>query len=217
MSNSSLKPIVVIGGGGHASVLVDILRSQKRKILAIVCPDDISQRSVFNGIQHLKQDDDVLQFLPDDVVLVNGIGMLPKSHLKRKLNEYYLSHGYQFETVIAKSAQVSSFAIIEPGVQVFAGAIVHVGAFVGAHSVINSGVIIEHDCHIGRYNHIAPRATLCGQVTTQDDVYVGAGSTVIQNIKLEQGSIAGAGAIVTKNIASQQICYPSRSIIKASK
>ncbi|ANU37725.1 acetyltransferase [Vibrio scophthalmi] len=210
------RPIVLIGGGGHASVLVDILRTQNRKILAIVCPDDISQRSAFNGIQHLKQDDDVLRFPSDDVVLVNGIGMMPKSHLKRKLNEYYLSHGYQFETVIAKSAQVSLYAVIESGVQIFAGAIVQAGASVGTHSVINSGAIIEHDCQIGCYNHIAPRATLCGQVTTQDEVYVGAGSTVIQNLKLEQGSIIGAGAIVTENISSQNICYPSRSTMKMS-
>lgn len=214
MSSSALKSIVVIGGGGHASVLVDILRTQERNILAVVCPDDISQRSVFANIQHLKQDDDVLQFSPDEILLVNGIGMLPKSNLKRNLNQYYLSHGYQFETVIADSAQVSSFAVVEPGAQVFAGAIVQAGAIVGVHSVINSGVIIEHDCNIGRYNHIAPRATLCGQVTTQDNVYVGAGSTVIQNIELEQSSIVGAGAIVTKNLTSQQICYPNRTVVK---
>ncbi len=215
MSSVDLKPIVVIGGGGHASVLVDILRTQERNILAIVCPDDISQRRVFSDIQHLKQDDDVLRFSPDEVLLVNGVGMLPKSKLKRNLNHYYLSHGYQFETVIADSAQVSSFAVIELGAQVFAGAIVQAGAIVGGYSVINSGAIIEHDCNIGRYNHIAPNATLCGQVTTQEDVYVGAGSTVIQNLTLEQSSIVGAGAIVTKNLSSHQVCYPIRTIVKA--
>jgi sugar O-acyltransferase (sialic acid O-acetyltransferase NeuD family) len=141
--------------------------------------------------------------------------MLPKSNLKRNLNQYYISHGYQFETVIADSAQVSSFAVIEPGAQVFAGAIVQAGAIIGEHSVINSGAIIEHDCNIGRYNHITPSATLCGQVTTQEDVYVGAGSTVIQNLTLEQSSIVGAGAIVTKNLSSHQICYPSRTTVKA--
>ena len=185
MSRSTLKPIVIIGGGGHASVLVDILLAQGRQILAVVSPDDISMRRVFSGLQQLKQDGDVLQFSSDEVLLVNGIGMLPKSSLMQKLNQYYLSHGYRFETVIADSAQISKFAVVEPGVQVFSGTIVQAGAFIGAHSVINSGAIIEHDCHIGRYNHIAPRATLCGQVITQENVYVGAGSTVIQNLKIE--------------------------------
>lgn len=212
--DKALKPIVIIGGGGHASVLVDILRAQQREILAVICPDDITIRSVFSGIQHLKNDDDVLKFSVDDVLLVNAIGMLPKSALKRKLNQHFLSLGYQFETVIADSAQLSPFSQIEAGAQIFAGAIVQAGVQVGAHAVVNSGVIIEHDCKIGQYSHIAPRATLCGQVNTDDNVYVGAGATVIHNIKLAQNSIVGAGAIVTKHLSENQICYPSRSAIK---
>lgn len=214
MNNTKLKPLVVIGGGGHASVLVDILRSQQREILAIVSLEDISQRRVFSGLIHLKNDDDVLGFSPDSVHLVNALGMLPRSQLKCKLNEYFLSLGYSFETVISDSAQVSSFAEIEQGAQIFSGAIIQAGAVIGAHTIINSGVIIEHDSHIGEYNHIAPKATLCGQVTTHNNVYIGASATVIQNITLEQGSIVGAGAIVTKNISSEQICYPSRSVLK---
>ena len=214
LSKAELKPLVVIGGGGHASVLVDILRSQQREIIAIVSLEDIGQRRVFAGLIHLKNDDDVLGFSPDSIHLVNGVGMLPKSGLKRKLNEYFLSLGYTFETVISDSAQVSSFAEIEQGAQIFSGAIIQAGAVIGAHTIINSGVIIEHDSMIGQYNHIAPKATLCGQVTTHNSVYIGASATVIQNITLEQGSIIGAGAIVTKNISSEQICYPSRSVLK---
>ncbi len=214
MSNQELLPLVVIGGGGHAGVLVDILRLQQREILAIVSPEDISQRGVFYDITHLKNDDDVLMFSTERVRLVNGIGMLPRSGLKRKLNDYFLSLGYQFETIVSDVAQVSPFAVLEQGVQVFPGAIIQAGTVIEAHSIINSGVIVEHDCRVGQYNHIAPRATLCGQVTTLNDVYIGASATIIQNIMLEQHSIVAAGAIVTQNISSGQICYPSRAVIK---
>lgn len=207
MSNDKLKPIVVIGGGGHASVLVDILRSQNREILAIICPDDISERNVFSGIEQLRKDADVLGFSNEDILLVNGIGMLPRSDLKQKLNQYYLSLGYKFETVIATSAQVSPFSTIESGVQIFAGAIIQAGVLVRAHSVINSGVIIEHDCEIGTYNHIAPGAVLCGQVFSHSNVYVGAGSTIIQNINLGQGCIVGAGTTILKNIDENVLVY----------
>jgi sugar O-acyltransferase (sialic acid O-acetyltransferase NeuD family) len=214
LSNQRLKSLVIIGGGGHASIIVDILRSQKRNILAVISPEDIKHRAVFLGIKQLKSDDQILSFSPQEVLLVNGIGMLPKSDLKRTVNEYFLSQGYQFETVIADSAQISAFATVEHGSQVFAGAIVQAGALVGAHSVINSGVILEHDCKIGQYNHIAPRATLCGQVSTDENVYVGAGATIIQNINLAKNSIVGAGAIVTKHLSSYEIYYPSLSTIK---
>lgn len=207
MSNAKLKPILVIGGGGHASVLVDILRSQNREILAIICPDDISERDIFSGIEHLRNDDDVLRFSVEEVLLVNGIGMLPRSDLKRKLNQYYLSLGYQFETVIADNSQVSSFATIETGAQIFAGAIIQAGVVVRAHSVINSGVIIEHDCKIGPYNHIAPGAILCGQVISHSNVYVGAGAIVIHNINLGGNCIVGAGTTILKNVDENILVY----------
>ncbi|MGS0696508.1 acetyltransferase [Shewanella sp. 0m-4] len=213
MNNAKLKPIVVIGGGGHASVLVDILRLQNREILAVISPDNISERKVFSDIEHFKEDDDVLRFSTKDVLLVNGIGMLPRSDLKRKLNQYYLSLGYKFETVIANSAQVSPFSTIESGVQIFAGAIIQAGVSISEHSVINSGVILEHDCKVGTYNHIAPRATLCGQVSTGNDVFIGAGATIIQNIEIEPRAIVGSGALVTKNLATNYIYYPSQSTI----
>ncbi|MCC4831111.1 acetyltransferase [Shewanella sp. 10N.7] len=213
MSNDKLKPIVVIGGGGHASVLVDILRSQNREILAIICPNDISERNVFSGIEHLRNDADVLNFSHENILLVNGIGMLPRSDLKQKLNQYYLCLGYKFATVIATSAQVSPFSTIESGVQIFAGAIIQAGVSICEHSVINSGVILEHDCKVGTYNHIAPRATLCGQVSTGNDVFIGAGATIIQNIEIEHRAIVGSGALVTKNLATNNIYYPSQSTI----
>ena len=210
LNTKELKPLVIIGGGGHASVLVDILRKQQRNILAVVSPDDIYSRAVFVGINHLKHDDDILAFPPEQIGLVNGIGVLPKSRLKKKLNEYFIALGYEFETVISDLASVSPFATIENGVQILHGAIVQTGSLIREHSIINSGVIIEHDCSIGKYNHISPNATLCGGVTTKENVYIGAAATVIQNIIIEKNSIVGAGVVITKNVRAEQICYPTR-------
>lgn len=211
LSEPDLKPLIVIGGGGHASVLIDILRVQKREILAVICPDDLSQRSVFNGILHLSKDEDVLNYPPDSVRLVNGIGVLPRSNVKKKLNQYYLSLGYQFETVISEQAWISNEAVIETGAQVFAGAIIQTGAKISAHTIINSKALIEHDSVIGKYNHVAPNATICGQVETSENVYVGASSTLIQNIKLDKNVVVGAGAVVTKNVLEGRTCYPYRT------
>ena len=36
--NLQRKPLVIIGGGGHASVIVDILKRQKREIVAVMTP-----------------------------------------------------------------------------------------------------------------------------------------------------------------------------------
>ncbi len=216
MSDEVNIPIVMIGGGGHASVLAEILLGQGRNILAVVSPEDIGRRSVLKGITILEKDEDVLKFDKDKVLLVNGIGMMPKSSFKQKINEYFLSLGYQFETVIADSAFISPFSKIETGAQILPMAIIQSGVTVGHHSIINTGALVEHDCKIGAYNHIAPKATLCGQVETKENVYVGAGSTVIQGISIGSGAIVGAGASLTQSLEENTIAYPARAVIKTN-
>lgn len=215
MNNAaSMLPIVLIGGGGHASVLADILLRQGREIVAVICPDDVSQRRVFSGIKQFIKDSDVEQFSPNDVRLVLGVGAMPKSNFREKIASYFIELGYRFENVIAETAFVSEYATIGNGVQIMEGAVIQTGAFIGQHSIINTSVLVEHDCLVGAYNHLAPKATLCGQVETQHGCYIGANATVIQGITLGAFSIVGAGAILTKTLPSQSICYPFRSIIK---
>ncbi len=216
MSNSKLKPVIVIGGGGHASILVDILRSQNREILAVVCPEDISTRKVFEQLRHIESDADVLTFPKEHVKLVNGVGMTPRSSVRRSINEYFLSLGYSFETVIDTTAFVSTYAEVEEGAQIFNSAVIQTGAHIGAHSIINSSVLVEHDCRIGTYNHLAPRATLCGQVTTEAEVYIGAGATLIQGIVIGNQAIIGAGSTIIRDVETQQLIYSSLNQIKES-
>ncbi|ENM5726505.1 acetyltransferase [Vibrio mimicus] len=208
------KPLVLIGGGGHASVLADILLGQGREILAVISPDDLSLRAVFAGLVHLTQDEEVKRFSPDSVYLVNGIGMLPRSMLRQRVNQQFLELGYQFETVIASDAHVSLFATIRSGAQILPGARVQTGAVIGEHTIVNSGALVEHDCQIGAYNHIAPRATLCGAVCTREAVYIGANATVIQGLVLESQSVVGAGAIVNRSLMKNYTCYPARTYLK---
>ena len=216
MSNAVSKlPIVLIGGGGHASVLADILLRQGREIVAVICPDDISQRRVFSGIKQFHKDSDIEQFSPQSVSLVLGIGAMPKSNLREKIAQYFVELGYHFESVIAETAFVSEYATLENGAQIMEGAVIQPGASIGLHSIVNTSALVEHDCQIGAHNHIAPKATLCGQVKTEYGCYVGANATVIQGVTLGTLSIVGAGAILTKPLPPQSICYPFRSIIES--
>lgn len=209
-------PLVLIGGGGHASVLVDLLRQDKREILAIISPEDISSREVFKGMNHFLSDNDIHKYSPDEVRLVNGVGMLPGSKLRKKIGEYYSSLGYKFETIISKQAIVSEYAKVQEGAQVLNGAIVQAGSQIGRDSIINTGALIEHDTVIGDYNHIGPMAVLCGGVFTKNDVFIGANATVIQGVHLGNQVIVGAGAVVTSSLDSQEVCFPGRATVRHS-
>jgi sugar O-acyltransferase (sialic acid O-acetyltransferase NeuD family) len=209
------KPLIVIGSGGHASVLVDLLHQQKRDIQAIVSPEKPKDNIVFDDIIHLYKDDDILTFESDKVLLVNGIGSLPGNNLRKIIFDKFSALGYEFETIISDNAIVSKYAKFCSGCQIMAGAIIQANVTIGSNTIINTGATVDHDCRLGKNNHIAPGATLSGMVTTGSSVHIGTGASLIQNIKIEENSIIGAGATITKNIGKNTICYPARNKEKA--
>lgn len=206
----SSKPIVLIGGGGHASVLADILLQQGKEIIAVVSPEIVRQRKVFDGIRHFMKDEDVSSYNPEDVMLVNGIGQMPNSVLRSKIERKYKRLGFHFESVIADSAEVSPYSFIEPGVQILNSAVIQTGSIIREGTIINTGSIVEHDCDIGIFNHLAPGTILSGQVKTADYVHIGTGASIIQNIKIGKSSIIGAGAIVLKDVPDNTIVFGFR-------
>ncbi|EKN4699095.1 acetyltransferase [Yersinia ruckeri] len=210
----SSKPLIIIGGGGHASVLVGILKKQHRDILAIISPADISGRVSLADLPHLRGDEEIMRFAAEDVELINGVGVTPGSSLRRKVNEHFLSKGYRFATVISEDAIVSDFAVIHKGAQILTRAIIQPGTVIGSHSVVNTAATIEHDCHIGSYNFIAPGATLCGDVRTSDNVFIGAGATIIPGVHLDDGAFVSAGAVLVSSLGAGKRCYAVKTVIK---
>ena len=215
MNDANVKtPLVIIGGGGHAAVLVDVLLKQKREIAAVISPEPLDGRSVFSGLKRFLQDEDVKRFAVDEVKLVCGIGMMPNSDFRTKLIKRFADFGYHFETVISDDAIVSKHVKLEEGVQVMPGSIIHAGVTVGQHSIVNTGVLLEHDCVIGSFNHVAPKAVLCGAVRTEENVYIGANATLTQCVSVAKGSVVGAGATLTKSLQQTSVLYPAKSMKK---
>ncbi len=199
----------MIGSGGHAAVLFDILRQNKREVIAVISPKELPINDVFNGIAHLCRDDDVLNFDKKAISLINGVGSLPGSRLRANLYQYFVELGYEFETVISKNAIVSDYATLGKGVQVMAGAIIQTGVNIGANSIINTGAIVDHDCRLGQNNHIAPGAVLSGQVTSKSNVHFGTGASIIQSINIGANVVVGAGATITKDVEENTVCFPA--------
>ncbi len=202
--------VLLIGAGGHASVLLEILIEQKINILGYVSPYAAVNKKLFSDFHWFKCDKDVLQFDNSKIKLVNGIGSLPGSTLRVDFYNKYKKLGYSFATLVSKEASVSNYAYLEEGVQVIRGAIVQTGTCIGYNSIVNTGSIVDHDCSIGSHNHIAPGATLSGQVTSKVNVHFGTGSSVIQSVNIGKNSVIGAGSTITKDIDKNTICYPAR-------
>ena len=74
-------------------------------------------------------------------------------------------------------------------------------------SVINTGAIVDHECSVGDYTHIAPGAVLCGGVHTGSSVFVGARAIVTEKLTLGDNSILAAGATLRRHLKAGEIFY----------
>jgi len=205
------KPILILGAGGHAAVLLDILSERKCKVLGVVSPDVDSARKMPFKCQYHQCDSIVETYNPEEIYLVNAVGSLPNNNVRLKIHEKFLGLGYKFTSVVSKSAIISPSAILDNGVQIMAGCIIQTGTRIRSGSIVNTGAIVDHDCDIGKNNHIAPGVTISGHVITGSQVHIGTGANIIQNISIGNNVVVGAGATITKSIDSNSKVFGFRS------
>ncbi len=196
----STKPLLILGGGGHAKVIIDCLRHYNCSILGITDPDKDKHSTVLMGVKVIGTDELVLNYQPDEVLLINGMGSVSKPDKRKELFKSFKGKGYYFSQVVHSSAVLSTYIKLGEGLQLMAGAIIQPGCIIGNNSIINTNASVDHDCHIGANVHIAPSVTLSGGVVVEDDVHIGSGATIVQGVHIGHGSTVGAGSLVLNNV-----------------
>lgn len=198
---ASHPPVIIIGDGGHADVLAEILEHAGYRVLGAVSKvrgDSMTARA----IPSLGTDDDVRSYPTNEVRLVCGIGSVRTPAARMAAIERFRAEGYAFVPVIHPAAVVSPSAHIGRAVQIMAGAIVNAHARLGNDVIVNTGAIVEHHCHVGDDAHMATGARLGGGVEVGARSHIGAGATVLHGIRIASDAVVGAGAVVTRDVSS---------------
>lgn len=207
-------PIIVVGGSGHAKVLVSTLLLEHREVLGFADPD--ASLPPILGIRWLGDDNEVCHHASDRIRLVNGVGSGRSTELRKSVYARFHEKQYVFETVIHPSASIAPDVHAGEGLQVMAGAIVQTGVRLGDNVIVNTGAVVDHDCVLGDHVHVAPGATLSGCVHLDEGVHVGTGATIIQGIRVGVGSTVGAGAVVLHDVPAgiTVVGVPARELSK---
>jgi UDP-perosamine 4-acetyltransferase len=195
------KPVIVIGGGGHARVVMDALRLSGVSVLGICDPALPRGSAGPFGIAVLGDDAAVAAYAPAQVDLVNGVGSTQSTEARRQVFETFSRRGYRFAAVVHPAAIVAGDVTLDEGAQIMAGAIIQSGTAVGRDVIVNTGARIDHDCRIGDHVHIAPGATLSGGVVVGAGTHIGVAAAVIQSVTLGHNCLIGAGTVVTRDVA----------------
>lgn len=197
-----MLPIIVLGAGGHARVLIDALLASSAVIAGIVDPDPSLVGTTILGVKVLGGDGIVDGFPPAGVWLVNGLGSVGVPVKRQALFARFKLAGYSFATVVHPSAVIAADVELGEGVQVMAGAVIQTGCRIGSNCIINTRASVDHDCIIGDHVHIAPGVTMSGGVQAGRGSHIGTGVTIIQGASIGSDCLVAAGAVVTRDVSA---------------
>lgn len=194
-------PVILLGAGGHAKVVLDLLQALDRQILG-VCDPGLAGQGIpqWRALPVLGDDHAVEQYEPDSIELANGTGSLPGNTLRCRLHAQFTRQGYRFATLVHPSAILGSGIELGQGVQIMAGVIVQADTRIGDDAILNTGARIDHDCRVGDHAHVAPGAVLSGDVQVDRGCHIGAGATLLQGIHIGPGAVVGAGTTVLHDL-----------------
>jgi len=191
-----MNKVVVIGGGGHAKVIISILK--KRLDYQICGYTDVTDNGLILDIPYLGDDSILPDLLNHNGInnAVIGIGDTGNSSLRMSLIEKLLHMGFSFPSIISPQAVVNEDIVFGEGTVVMDGVVINSGSKIGRFSIINTRSSIDHDCIIDDFVHIGPGVVLCGGVRIEYNSFIGAGAVVTQYKKIGECCIIGSGAIV---------------------
>lgn len=185
------ESIVLIGGSGHARVILDCIRAAGGEVFGIL-DDGLTPGAEVLGVPVLGKTADYEAYRDHPFVVAIGSQAVRRA-ISEKLE-------VRWATVVHPTAWISPHASLGEGTVVMPRAVVNSCAVIGRHCIINSGAVVEHDCRIGDYVHISPNAALGGTVTLGEGTHVGIGASVRNNISICGSCVIGAGAAVVKDI-----------------
>jgi len=199
MAEETPRRLVLVGGGGHAKVIIETLRLAHPSwdIVGIVdadpSPRQVLGTPVLGDDRHLPQ----LRAQGVDAAFI-AIG---DNRLRQRLAEELTDLGFELVSAINPASTVSPSAKLGRGVAIMAGAVVNAEAVLGDLAIINTGALIDHEVEVGRAAHIGPGCAVSGGVRIGARVLLGVGASVLPGRRIGDDAVVGGGACVTQDIA----------------
>lgn len=206
-----LKPLILVGGGGHCKSVIEAAESVGLAIKGILdLPSEIGKKIL--GSEVIGSDDDIPLYV-DECEFIVTLGFIKNPALRNKIHARIEAAGGTLATVIASTAHVSRHATIGAGTVVLHGAIVNAGAQIGKGCIINTLSNIEHDAVIGDYCHISTGAMVNGDCKVGANTFLGSQSVMVNATSIPANSVFAAGCMIRKSQTTEGIYAGNPAIL----
>ncbi|QUS39124.1 acetyltransferase [Tardiphaga alba] len=167
---------VLIGAGGHARVVADIIALSGGQVVAY---SDTMQAEWLSAKRY-ESDAEAADSHPDAALALGFGGVSPATLARRRatLNADWADKR-MWPNLVHPDASVARTSELGRAVQIMAGARIQPGAKIGDGAIVNTGAIVEHETTVGDGCHIAPGAIILGDCIIGEATMIGAGAVVL--------------------------------------
>ena len=196
-----MKNIAIIGAGGFGREVKTILDSINKVTPSYFFvgfyDEGLQKGEIVNGFPVLGGVEDINE-INEDCSIVIAIGD-PK--IKFSIFNKIRNTKIDFPNVIHPNVLISDdFVDIGVGNIICAGCIITCNIVIKDFVILNLMCTVGHDTTIASFSSFMPSVNISGEVLIEERVYVGTGAKIINQLKIGQNTVVGAGAVVSKSL-----------------
>ncbi len=206
--------VVVLGSGGHAKVIIDILL-EMGTVNVVGCTSADPAGTEVCGVPILGNDDLLPSLYRSGVR--NAVAAVGENGIRYKITKTIIGLGFAPVNAISPRAILSSRVTLGEGIAVMPGTVINVDSVIGNGAIVNTGATVDHDCQIGNFAHIGPGSNLSGQVRVGPGSFLGVGCRVLPWISIGEWTVVGAGAVVIRDLPGHVTAVGVPAVIKNTR
>lgn len=196
-----MEKIVIVGAGGfgrEVKMLIDQINLKEDKYQFLGYYDDVLLKgTLINNNKILGSVEDLLS-IDYKINVAIAIG---SPNLKLQIIEKLINPNIIFPTLIHPSTIIGSDSVnIGKGCIICAGTIITCNIEIKDFVILNLMCSVGHDTIIKSYSSFMPSVNISGEVVIHEEVYVGTGAKIINQLEIGKKTIVGAGAVVSKSL-----------------
>ncbi|WP_373999516.1 acetyltransferase [Bdellovibrio bacteriovorus] len=186
------KEILIVGAGGHAKVVTELINESKEWQIAAYI-DESCTHSSFYGAPIMRTFSEAKLTFP---MVTSAFVALGDNDARQRWQELLEKSGYGLPWIAHSSSVISSTSLIGSGTLIAAKAFIGAQTSIGKGCIINTGCIVDHDVTIGNFTHLSQAVTLCGGSKVGGNCTIGPGSVLEKLSIVSDNTQTIAGSII---------------------
>lgn len=204
------RPLVVLGSGGAAREVVQLLRACPEAaggavaVAGFLDDDPARVGTAVDGVPVLGPTAEAAGHASRGALLLACVGNPGAPASRQRLVDRLGLPDEVWATVVHPLASVSPDSTVGAGSVLHAGVVLTAAVTVGRHVILMPQVVLTHDDDLGDAVTAGAGVRLAGGVSVGAAAYLGSGALVREHRRIGAGSVVGMGSVVLRDVPSGQ-------------